>query len=57
MEKYKDFYKKEKGQHEEVLQKYQENEMDGMEIINLHKRCNKTKAATKTGAKGTPKGP
>ena len=31
--------------------------MDEMEIINLHKRCNKTKAAAKTGAKAPPKAP
>ena len=33
--------------------------MDEMEIINLHKRCNKrdTKAAPKTGAKAASKAP
>ena len=53
MKKYKDLYKnkKEKQRHKEALQKYQENYMDEMEVINLYKRCNKTKVAAKTGAK------
>ena len=41
MNKYKDLYEEEKRRHEEVLQRYQEDHMDKMEIINLHKRCNK----------------
>ena len=41
MKKYKDLYEEEKQRHEEVLQRYQEDHMDGIEIINLHKRCNK----------------
>ena len=57
MKKYKDLYEKEKRLHEEALQRYQEDHMDEMEIVNLHKRCNKTKAATKTGAKAAPKAP
>ena len=57
MKKYKDLYEKEKRRHEEALQRYQENHMDEMEIINLYKRCNKTKAATKTSAKAAPKVP
>ena len=57
MKKYKDLYVKEKRRHEEALQKYQENHMDEMEIINLHKRCDKTITATKTGAKAPPKAP
>ena len=56
MKNYKDFYEEEKQRHEEILQKYQEDHMDGMEIINLQKRCNKTdiKAVAKTALK-TPK--
>ena len=56
MKKYKDFYEEEKQRHEEVLQRYQEDRMDEMEIINLHKRCNKAdiKAVPKTAPK-TPK--
>ena len=41
MKKYRDLYEEEKIQHEEALQRYQEDHMDEMEIINLHKRCNK----------------
>ena len=41
MKKYKDLYEEEKQRHEEALQRYQEDHMDEMEIINLHKRCNK----------------
>ena len=41
MKKYRDLYKEEKRRHEEALQRYQEDHMDEMEIINLHKRCNK----------------
>ena len=53
MKKYKDLYKEEKQQHEETLLRYQEDHMDKMEIINLHKKCNKTdtKAVTKTARK------
>ena len=59
MKKYRDLYKEEKRQHEETLQRYQEDHMDEMKIINLHQRCNKTdtKAAAKTGAKAAPKAP
>ena len=39
--KYKDLYEEEKRRHEEALQRYQEDHMDEMEIINLHKICNK----------------
>ena len=38
----------EKQRYEEALQKYQEDHMDKVEIINLHKRCNKTGAKTET---------
>ena len=41
MKKYKGLYEEEKQRHEEALQRYQEDHMDEMEIINLHKRCNK----------------
>ena len=41
MKKYKEIYEEEKRQHEEALQRYQEDHMDEMEIISLHKRCNK----------------
>ena len=41
MKKYQDLYEEEKQRHEEALQRYQEDHMDEMEIINLHKRCNK----------------
>ena len=41
MKKYKGLYEEEKQRHEEALQRYQEDHMDKMEIINLHKKCNK----------------
>ena len=41
MKKYRDLYEEEKRRHEEALQRYQEDNMDDIEIINLHKRCNK----------------
>ena len=41
MKKYKDLYEEEKQRHEEALQRYQEDHMDEMEIIKLHKRRNK----------------
>ena len=59
----------EKQQYEEALQKYQEDHMDEVEIINLHKRCNSTgakaeikrgakaKVGSKTGAKAASKAP
>ena len=55
MKKYKDLYEEEKQRHEEALQRYQEDHMDEMEIINLHKRCNKTD--TKAVVKTAPKAP
>ena len=59
MKSTKSLYEEEKRQHEEALLRYQEDHMDGMEIFNLHKRCNKTvtKAATKGGAKAALKVP
>ena len=52
MKKYRDLYEVENQRYEETLQRYQEDHMDEVEIINLHKRCNKTgsKAETKQGA-------
>ena len=41
MKKYKDLYEEEKERHEKTLQRYREDHMDEIEIINLHKRCNK----------------
>ena len=41
MKKYRNLYKEEKRRHEEALQRYQEDHMDEMEIINLHKSCKK----------------
>ena len=46
MKKYRDLYEEEKRQHEEALKRYQEDHMDEMEIINLHKRCNKKASLT-----------
>ena len=42
MKKYKDLYEEEKQRREEALQRYQEDHVDEMDIINIHKRCNKT---------------
>ena len=57
MEKYRDLYEVEKQRCDGVLQRYQEDHMDEVEIINLHKRCNKTgaKAEIKRGAKAVAK--
>ena len=65
IKKYRDLYEAEKQQYEEAQQRYQQDHLDKVEIISLHKRCNKTatkaatKAATKTstttGAKAGPK--
>ena len=41
MKKYKELYEGEKQRHEEALQRYQEDHTDQMEIISLHKKCNK----------------
>ena len=46
-------YKEEKQRHEEALQKYQEDHADEMDIINLHKKCNKK--ARKVSQKASPK--
>ena len=57
MKKYKDLYEEEKQRHEEALQGYQEDHMDEMEIINLHKRCNKKarKVSQPKKASGSPR--
>ena len=61
MKKYRDLYEAEKQRYEETLQRYQEDHMDEVEIISLHKRYKKTganaaaKAGTKTGAKAGAK--
>ena len=41
MKKYKELYEEEKQRHEEALKRYQEDHADEMEIIKLHKKCNK----------------
>ena len=57
MKKYRDLYEVEKQQYEEALQRYQEDHMDELQIINLHKRSDKTgaNAETKRGAKTVEK--
>ena len=47
----RDLYEEEKRRHEEALQRYQEDHMDEMEIINLHKRCNKKASQPKKAPK------
>ena len=56
MKKYRDLYEEEKIQHEVVLQRHQEDHMDEMEIINLHKRCSK-KVRKTSQPKKAPKSP
>ena len=56
MKKYRELYKEEKRRHEKALQRYQENKMDEIEIINLHKRCSK-KARKAPQSKKAPKSP
>ena len=51
MKKYIDLYEEEKQRHEEALQRYQEDQMDEMEIINLYKKYIKTKAVSNTNQK------
>ena len=55
MEKYKVFYEEEKQRHEKALQSYQEDHMDDMEIINLHKKCNKKARKVSQPKKAPPK--
>ena len=56
LKKYKDLYEEEKRRHEEALQRYQEDHTDEMEIINLHKRCNKKARKTLRSKKVTEPG-
>ena len=56
MKKYRDLYEEEKIQHEKALQRYQEDHMDEMEIINLHKRCSR-KVRKTPQPKKAPKSP
>ena len=59
MKKYRDLYEVEKQRYKEALQRHQEDHMDEVEIINLHKRCTKAdrKTAAKTGTKADRKQP
>ena len=41
MKKYKELYEEEKQRHQEALQRYQEDRADEMEVIKLHKKCNR----------------
>ena len=41
MKKYKELYEEEKQRHQETLKRYQEDHADDMEIIKLHKKCNR----------------
>ena len=54
MKKYKDLYEEKKQRREEALQRYQEDHMDEMEIINLRKMCNK-KISQPKRVSGSPK--
>ena len=58
MQKYRDLYEVEKQQYEEALQEYKKDHMDEVEIINIHKRCNKTgrRTAAEAIAKTTRSG-
>ena len=53
MKKYRNLYEVEKQRYGEALQRYQEDHMYEVEIINIRKRFNKTgvKAETKRGVK------
>ena len=53
MKKHGDHYEVEKQRYEEALQAYQEDHMEEVEIISLHKRCNK--AGVKAFAKADKK--
>ena len=56
IKKYRDLYEEEKQRHEEALQRYQEDNMDEMETINLDKMCNKMARKTPRPKK-VPKSP
>ena len=51
MKNRRDLYEEEKRRHEETLKRYQEDHMDEMEIVNLHKRCNKKASQPKKAPK------
>ena len=53
MKKYSDLYEAEKRPYKEYLQRYQEDHIDKVEIISLHKEGNKI--STMAGAKGSCK--
>ena len=57
LKKYKDLYEEERQQYEEAMQRYPEDPTDEMEIINLHKKCNKKakKVLQPKKASGPPK--
>ena len=57
MKNNRELYEAEKRRYEEALQRYQEDHMDEVEIISLHKRCNKksAKVAAKAGTKAVAK--
>ena len=55
IKKYKDHYEEEKQRHEDALQRYQEDHMDEMEIINLHKKCNKKVRKVSQPKRASPK--
>ena len=55
MKKYRDLLEEEKRRHEEALQRYQEDHMDEMEIINLHKRNKDRKTPQPQKAPKSPK--
>ena len=55
MKKYKDLYEEEKQRHEEALQKYQQDHMYEMEIMNRHKKCNKKAWKVSHPKKASPK--
>ena len=55
MKKYKDLYEEEKQRHEGALQKYQQDHMDEMEIMNRHKKCNKKAWKVSHPKKASPK--
>ena len=55
MKKYRDLFDEEKRRHEEALQRYQEDHMDEIEIINLHKRNRDRKNPQPKKAPKSPK--
>ena len=59
IKKYSDLCEAKKQRYEEDLQRYKEDHIDKVEIINLHKKYNKTdaKASEKAGVKTSAKTP